>query len=568
MADFFKGLAGGLETGARFGQMLREGEERKRLREAMGLTPQEMQQRQATPEEFGRAQAETQALAAQDAQEFGLTPSSPNFRMEDLPAGVSYAPQMPVEGQRIGPTQFGLGGQTFNRMPTQQEIESARYNAAAGVIAERDPLAAMRMRQDQTRAERDAQLAPLQLEQLRGSIAGQAQARDLVGLQIDTAKRAGEREVGFNTAFDEINKTEYKTPAERDAAVLNAVERFRGPEAKAALQANYSTNERNKILTEGAKFDQTIKQARLKGPSAALKAIDDLNDSFKLEIDGFNVTQVNNDGTRVPFLQARNAEEFALGVDSRIKDGGAFELAKFRQDEQTNIARIEYFKAQTEKAKREGGAAANQLSGVTIGYSRDDKGNPIQVISGLRFNKTTGALESVQVPLQQNVVPASALDPKKIAEQAEALIGQPVDPTNKKSKVVHTFATAQQAVVDQIFNQYLGTGGSAGGLDLSPTAIAQRMLSGQPTPAAAATTAAPRQTGSMGVDTSRPRTDVNPVTGVPREAPVQAPNLVEAASLGLDAGQARYVSYLESKIASGQQLTRDEAVQARRFGLQ
>lgn len=554
MADFFKGLAGGLETGARFGQLLREGEERKRLREAMGLTPQAMEQRQATPEELSRAQAYTQAIAAEDAQTFGLTP-------QDQPAGISYAPQMPVEGQRIGATQYGLGGQTFNRMPTQQEIEAARFGAAANVIAERDPMAAMRMRQEQVRMQREAELAPLQKRALETQVSvGESQLRGL--------GRAEEREVGFNTAFDEINKTEYKTPAERDAAVLNAVERFRGPEAKAALQANYSANERNNILIEGAKFDQTIKQARLKGPAAALKAIDDLNDSFKLEINGFNVTQVNNDGTRVPFLQGKNADEFALLVDSRIRDGGAFELAKFRQDEQTNAARVEYFKSMTEKAKREGGAAANQLSGVQLGFSRDANGNPIQVMSGMRFNKRTGDLESVQVPLQQNVVPASALDPKKIAEQAETLIGTPVDPTNKKGPQ-HTFATAQQAVVDQIFNQYLGTGTPAGGLDLSPAAVAQRMLSGQqPSSAAAPASATPRQVGPVGLDTSRPRTDVNPVTGLPRETPVAAPNLVEAASRGLSAGEARYKTYLQGKITANQTLTPDEAVRARRLGLQ
>lgn len=160
MADFFKGLAGGFGTGLQFGQAMQARQERERLREAMGLTPQEMQQRQATPEEFGRAQAETQALAARDAQEFGLTP-------QDQPAGISYAPQMPVEGQRIGATQYGLGGQTFNRMPTQQEIESARYSAAANVLAERDPMAAMRMRQEQVRMQREAEESPLRLEQLR-----------------------------------------------------------------------------------------------------------------------------------------------------------------------------------------------------------------------------------------------------------------------------------------------------------------------------------------------------------------------------------------------------------------
>jgi hypothetical protein len=285
----------------------------------------------------------------------------------------------------------------------------------------------------------------------------------------------------------DINKTEYKTPAERDAAVLKATEQFKGPEAKAALQANYSTNERNNILIEGGKFDQTIKQARLKGPAAALKAIDDLNDSFTLEIDGFKVTQVNKDNSRVPFLSAKNAEEFAVLVDSRIKEGGAYELAKFRQDELTKNAQIGYYEALAKKAAREGSAAANQLSGVQVGYSRDPKtGQPIQVMTALRFNKDSGRLESVQVPLGQNVVPASALDPEKITKAAELIVGTPVDPTNKKGPQ-HTFQTARQAVTDQIFNQYLGTGGTGdAAVSLDPKGLAAKILADQQKAASAA----------------------------------------------------------------------------------
>jgi hypothetical protein len=193
MADFFKGLAGGFGTGLQFGQAMQARQERERLREAMGLTPQAMEQRQATPEELARAQAETQGRAAQDATDFGLTPQEQ----------AMYAPQMPVEGQRIGATQYGLGGQTFNRMPTQQEIESARYAAAANVLAERDPVAAARMRQEQVRMQRENELFPLQKQQLEGQLAGQAQQRDLVRLKMDEGKRTAAQRQNYDnfTAF-------------------------------------------------------------------------------------------------------------------------------------------------------------------------------------------------------------------------------------------------------------------------------------------------------------------------------------------------------------------------------
>jgi hypothetical protein len=399
-------------------------------------------------------------------------------------AGLDLQGDMPAAPQAFNPQQVqDYGGQRIagqfdpTRLQGLQAREAARVVGASG-----DFRGAAALQEQAARIEREAEEAPLRRKGLEQQI-------ELGGIQLGTARRAGEREVGFDTAFEKINNTEYKTPAERDAAVLATVERFKGPEAKAQLQANYSTVERNNIANEGAKFDQTIKQARLKGPAAALQAIDDLNDSFKLEIDGFKVTQVNKDGSRVPFLEAKTPDEFAVLVDSRIKDGGAFELAKFRQDEKSKDALIGYYQAKTKEARAASGAAANQLSGVQVGYSRDPQtGQPIQVMSGLRFNKQTGALESVQVKLDQNVVPPSALDPKKIADQAEALVNTPVDPTNKnKDAPQHTFATAQQAVVDQIFNQYLGTGKPAGGLDFSAASVAQRMLAGN-APAAAAPT--------------------------------------------------------------------------------
>ena len=488
------------------------------------------------------------------------TPTGLNLGSGDMPeAPTNFAPQ---QIQRYGDQ--AVAGQF-----SPAQIRGLQAQAAARAVgASGDYRGAALLQQQAEEAEFNAKYRPLQLQSLEGQIAGQAQQSALTGLQLTAAQTAQAKATSFDTAFATINSTKYDKPEDKDAAVLSAVAQFKGPEAAAALQANYSTNERNKILTDGAKFDQTIKQARMKGPAAALKAIDDLNDSFTLEIDGFKVTQVNKDGTRVPFLSARNADEFALSVDSRIKEGGAFELAKFRQDEQSKNALIAYYNAKTKEAGAAGSAAANQLSGVQVGYSRDEKGNPIQVMSALRFNKRTGELESVQVQLDQNVVPAAALDPKKINDAAEQLVGTPVDPTNKKGPQ-HTFQTARQLVTDQIFNQYLGTGGPASGLDLSPAAIAEKMLNNQAKPSAAASApATPRAPTNLGIDPNRPQSNINPVTGQPRETPGSGPNLVAAVSEGLDAGQARYVKYLESKIANKQPLTADEQIRAKRFGLQ
>jgi hypothetical protein len=104
---------------------------------------------------------------------------------------------MPVEGQRIGAPQYGLGGQTFNRMPTQQEIQQARYGAMADVISERDPARGMQMRQQLDEQAYQAKERPLRLQSLEGQIAGQGQQRELTAAQIRGLGRAEEKEQRF-----------------------------------------------------------------------------------------------------------------------------------------------------------------------------------------------------------------------------------------------------------------------------------------------------------------------------------------------------------------------------------
>jgi hypothetical protein len=572
MADFFKGLAGGMQTGLQFGQAMRQ----RRMED-------DLAQAYAKPEEFTdytpeqqRQIRELQASGAYDVSAIpGAEGAAPTLRYAPR-QGLDLQGDMPaVEGAYIdvAPQQVQrYGGQTTAGRFDPTQLRGLQMQEASRVLGSYgDVRGAAALQAQAAEQEFQAKYRPLQLESMQGQIAGEAQQRDVRAAQLRGIVRAEDKEVGFDGAITTINKTEYKTPAEKNAAILSAVSQFKGPEAAIALEKNYNDIERDQLVKDGLRFDQKIKQARLKGPAAALQAIDELNDSFTLEIDGFKVTQVNKDGSRVPFLEAKTADEFALSVDSRIRDGGAFELAKFRQDEKSKNALAAYYAAKTKEANAASGAAANQLTGVTIGYSRDDKtGQPIQVMSGLRFNKKTGALESVQVKLGQNVVPPSALDPKKIADQAEALVGQPIDPTNKKSKDVHTFATAQQAVVDQIFNQYLGTGKPAGGLDLSPAAVAQRMLQGNaPTTPAASAPATLQPPTNLGIDPNRPQSNLSPVSGLPRGEPGSGPNLVKAVTEGLDAGRARYVKYLQSKIADNKiPLTVDEQIQAKRYGLQ
>ena len=553
MANWARGLASGLETGVRIGDVLEQRRQREELAKAYGLAPQEQQAPLATPEQLAGAQAETRALAAQDAEMFGLAP-------QDM---QRYAPAMPQEGARTGMSTYRLGEQVLQRAPTQAEIDAARTRAAADVYgrygdtARREELLRGLRAEERAQAEQEfqAQYRPMLLEQAQLGLAG---------------KRREERKVvDFDTGYAELSRQEFETPEAKTAALLSLVERTQGLQAAQQLRSNYTTNELNTVRLQAEKFDTEYKQARQKGVDAALEWFDKQNAAFTLEKDPknpFRVIQVNTDGSRQLFADARNERELGMAIDARAKPGGWLELAKYDLDTRNTESLIAYRNAAAKEAADRSGAAANALSGVQLGYTRGPNGQLVQVMSGVRFNKRTGDMETVQVPLDQNIIPTSALDPAKIAKQAEELIGTPIDPTNKKGPA-HTAQSARQAVTDQIINQYLGTGDA--GPDLSPQELAQR-IKNQAAPAAPQErpAPAPRQPATVGIDTGRPSTNINPVTGLPRETPVQAPNLVAAASRGLSAAESNYKAYLQGKLDRNEKLTVDEQMRARRFGLQ
>lgn len=332
MADFFKGLSGGFQSGLQLGQAMRDREERARLREAVGLTPQEVQQRVATPDEIGRARAEAQAMSAQDAEVFGLSPQEQ----------AAYAPQMPVEGQRVGLPRYQLAGQTYDRAPTQQEIQQARYGAMADVIAERDPAAGLRMRRELEVAKRQDEMYPLERQRLEGAIelqnvqtAGAKTQGTLAEIQAADALRKQKKQQAFDTGFEELNKQKFEKPEDRTTAILDLIERTQGVEERQRLQASYTTTELNNITLQAKKFEEGYRQSRAKGVVSALEWFDEQNTSFKLERDPknpFRYIQVNQDGTRSVFADAKSERELGMIIDAKAKPGGFLQLAQYDLD--------------------------------------------------------------------------------------------------------------------------------------------------------------------------------------------------------------------------------------------
>lgn len=183
------GFAAGLQAGERLGQGIldayNQSREQRGIREAKGLTAKEIEQREATPDEINRARAEAQAMAAQDAEVFGLTPQEQ----------VNYAPQMPVQGQRIGLNRYQVGQQMFDRMPTQAEIERAREYAIADVIAERDPARALQMRRELRDQEFQEKQRPLLLQQLEGALRLQGVQTEGAEINLRGARRTDDAAV-------------------------------------------------------------------------------------------------------------------------------------------------------------------------------------------------------------------------------------------------------------------------------------------------------------------------------------------------------------------------------------
>ena len=186
MADFFRGLQGGFQTGMQLGQAMRQRRMEEDLAKAYGLTPQEQQAAVATPEQLQRAQAEAQALQQQDIAEFGLTPENQGL----------YAPRMPQEGQRVALPTYTLGSQTFQQAPTQEQIDAARLRAAADVYgqygdaARREELMrGLRAEERAAKAETRAQAGFETQQQLGQLQIGAAQAQATERANTDLARK-------------------------------------------------------------------------------------------------------------------------------------------------------------------------------------------------------------------------------------------------------------------------------------------------------------------------------------------------------------------------------------------
>jgi hypothetical protein len=180
------GFASGFQVGAQAverGLKMREEDELKRgLAEAFkapttdfGYTPEQM--------------AEMRRMQTTDAYDIQAVPGA-----EGQVPTLRYAPRQGLDLQGdtpAPPTDFApqqvqrYGGQTVAGQFSPDQIRGLQMREAARVIgASGDPVRASQLLQQADDIDYNAKLRPLQLESVKGQIAGQAQERDLKGIQL------------------------------------------------------------------------------------------------------------------------------------------------------------------------------------------------------------------------------------------------------------------------------------------------------------------------------------------------------------------------------------------------
>jgi hypothetical protein len=187
MADFFKGLAGGFGTGLQFGQAIRERNMRDELARAYAK-PEEFTD--YTPEQTREIQR-LQGTGAYDVQAVpGAEGAVPTLRFAPR-QGLDLQGDMPAAPVDIAPGQVQrFGGQTAAGRFDPTQLRGLQMQEAARVLGSYGDVrgaAALQAQADEQAYQ--ARIRPLQEEQLRGSIAGQAQQRELTGIQLGSAKR-------------------------------------------------------------------------------------------------------------------------------------------------------------------------------------------------------------------------------------------------------------------------------------------------------------------------------------------------------------------------------------------
>ena len=297
MADFFKGLTGGFQSGLQLGEAMRAKQEREALAAIM----------QEKPTDVG-----------------------PDFAGQFRMPGLEQGP-MP-QAEPIQDTQSFMGQQYAQSALTPEKITGLRYGAMADVIAQRDPLAAMRMRRDMAEQEYQARIRPIQEKQMlqQGILtAGQIEDRErerkrvtgIEAVDADVAKWQSNRLLDPNT-----NELRQSTPDDDIATLQYRATALR--KAGFAKEATDSLKDYQSFAVNQITLDDKLRTSQL-GAVAAAIATGDLEPARafydRFVLDGAKVTAMKADPKTGAITVSRVRDDGTALPDRTIK-GGANEL--------------------------------------------------------------------------------------------------------------------------------------------------------------------------------------------------------------------------------------------------
>jgi hypothetical protein len=372
MADFFKGLAGGFGTGLQFGQAMRQRQMEDDLAQEAGRygvtegaygpgLQENIQQLQGLRErDPAQAAAYDQAIGELTRRQ-GLT-----------------APDYSVAS---GPTNFAT------RQEARQAAAPMRAEGLAGVyrqygdVAQADALEARAYEQQRALAREGREIKSFETQQKAAEQQGL-----LTGAKLTELQRTQNLQAALDARLADINQQQFEKPEQRTQAILSLVEELQGPQAAAQLRANYTQQELNDISLQSKKFEEGYRQSRAKGVFSAMEWFDEQNAAFKLERDPknpFRVIQVNQDGSRQLFADAKNERELGMIVDAKAKPGGWLELAKFDLDQKKADAAIAKDNAVSAAYGQAKGGLKQKVADFKEVYGRDPTEEEKGVLAGL-----------------------------------------------------------------------------------------------------------------------------------------------------------------------------------------
>jgi hypothetical protein len=600
MADFFKGLSGGFQTGLQFGQQMRQRRMEDELAQAYAKPETYTDY---TPEQTREIQR-LQETGAYDVQAVpGAEGTAPTLRYtprQGLELGQGEMPAAPTE---IAPGQVQrYGGRTTAGQFNPTELRGLQMQEAARVLGSYgDAKGAAALQAQAEEQAYQARIRPLQEEQMKrqgllteGQIKtmNKAQEREtkLEGVDADVAQWQTNRLIDPNT-----NEARQPTMDDNIAALQYRATALQ--KAGLAKEATDSLKDYQSFAVNQITLDEKQRNSQL-GAVAAAIAAGDLNPAVafydRYVLDGAKVTGMKTDPKTGAITVSRVRDDGGELPDKVIK-GGANELLaalnsfrdpmslyNFSQNEFKNNLDLR----KTVSAERTADAAVSLSNARTAGLTRDAdtlaKLDRIdQQLEAIPPGEMSGPVARGLI-MQRNAIVAGSTKQVAVGAAARPALSE-AEVTTRAEKYVSTRQknpdTGKVYTLDEAIDKVRGTPPAPGTPAAAKASLDEALGSGDPfapAPAAPAQSNTGLQTAPATVRNAQvapnPYVDARgrPLANAPAGAPSMASTAIPAAATAIESAvgtQAAATRYLQAKIARNEPLTPTDRARAVQLGL-